>query len=269
MIKNERQYHVTRSQIEKFEDALKQAANDKSAADSLQTLKEGAFRSKLADLREDVRQYETLRAGMLPEGGPRPLEELPDALVEARLASGLTHRDLAERLEIQEQQVQRYEATNYHGASLARVLDVAEALQPFTITFELQDQRTATLAELEVASPSNLQAAGIWQSGIPFWTARPSRLAAPPFVPFSAGTAVTVAAGYALAEPFGTYGPARSFIYGPTGGIFYSGPNVFETNVFGSMLLPNQQLEAFLHSKEREKPEQRPSVSRDLAQTAA
>lgn len=56
------------------------------------------------------------------------IERLPQNLIRARIASGLTQRELAARLGVKEQQIQRYEATNYASASLARVLEVARIL---------------------------------------------------------------------------------------------------------------------------------------------
>ena len=43
-------------------------------------------------------------------------------------AAGLNQRDLATRLGLKEQQIQRYEATHYAGVSLERIQAVAEAL---------------------------------------------------------------------------------------------------------------------------------------------
>ena len=46
----------------------------------------------------------------------------------ARIASGLTHRALADRLGLKEQAVQRYEATDYASANFGRLAEVADAL---------------------------------------------------------------------------------------------------------------------------------------------
>ncbi len=56
------------------------------------------------------------------------LREIPEALIRARIASGLSQKQLAERLGLKEQQLQRWEATRYAGISLDRIHDVAEAL---------------------------------------------------------------------------------------------------------------------------------------------
>lgn len=51
------------------------------------------------------------------------------ALIKARIARQLTHKALAERMDLAEQQIQRYEATQYAGASIERLQQVADALR--------------------------------------------------------------------------------------------------------------------------------------------
>ena len=55
--------------------------------------------------------------------------ELPIALIEARIAARLTQRELAERLGVPEQQVQRWEANSYSGVAIERLQEIADALQ--------------------------------------------------------------------------------------------------------------------------------------------
>ena len=47
-------------------------------------------------------------------------------LIRARIAQGLSQKSLAGRLGLKEQQIQRYEASEYASASLARIRSVAE-----------------------------------------------------------------------------------------------------------------------------------------------
>src|SRR5260221_522950 len=56
------------------------------------------------------------------------VEDLPRALIRARIASGMTQEGLARRLGLKAQQVQRYEATEYDSASFARICRVVQAL---------------------------------------------------------------------------------------------------------------------------------------------
>ena len=74
-------------------------------------------------------------------GRPEPISieslgQLSGALVQARIVAGLSQKELADRLGLKEQQIQRYEATDYGSASLTRLKEVAEALGA-TITGEM------------------------------------------------------------------------------------------------------------------------------------
>ena len=51
-----------------------------------------------------------------------------EALIKARIVRNLTQKELAERLSLAEQQVQRYEATQYRGVAAERLQQVADAL---------------------------------------------------------------------------------------------------------------------------------------------
>jgi ribosome-binding protein aMBF1 (putative translation factor) len=98
--------------------------------DALRT--SGALRdqydSQIEELRDQVAEYEALRAGQVSELELRSLTELTDALIRARIAAGLSQQELARRLGLKAQQVQRYEATRYAGVTLERVQAVADAL---------------------------------------------------------------------------------------------------------------------------------------------
>jgi len=132
MIKNERQYRLTLAQVERFERALDRLRARPVASDenerALQRLEEAALLSQLDDLRAEARQYEALLSGEDVAITADGLRELPRVLIQARIARGLSQRALAERVGVKEQQIQRYEATDYAGANLGRVAEVAEAL---------------------------------------------------------------------------------------------------------------------------------------------
>jgi uncharacterized protein (DUF433 family) len=56
------------------------------------------------------------------------LRDFPTALIEARIVAGLTQKQLGERLEVKEQQIQRWEANLYSGVGVERLQEVADAL---------------------------------------------------------------------------------------------------------------------------------------------
>ncbi len=133
MIKNERQYRITKNQAERFLDTLENLKRrSKEPPEGPHPLiaqaQEDAVRSQLADLKKQLREYESLKAGNFEIEDLSMVSELPTTLIKARISQGLSQKDLAERLRLKEQQIQRYEATDYATASLARIREVVEAL---------------------------------------------------------------------------------------------------------------------------------------------
>ena len=131
MIKNEREYRITKAQAAKLERALAELSSAPSEPDIhplLAQAERDGLESQLADLKNEVAEYEALQRGETSVIEVDSFEGLPIALIKARIAAGLTQRDLAERLGLKEQQIQRYEATEYASASLGRVNEVVQAL---------------------------------------------------------------------------------------------------------------------------------------------
>jgi transcriptional regulator with XRE-family HTH domain/Zn-dependent peptidase ImmA (M78 family) len=132
MIKNEKQYRVTQSQTKKFEEALTQLTQNLSKNKEVHPLllkaQQDALQSQLNDLREELLEYEALKSGQREILELHSLDELPNALIKSRIASGLTQKELAERIGIKEQQIQRYEATEYASASFTRILEIVQIL---------------------------------------------------------------------------------------------------------------------------------------------
>lgn len=131
MIKNEREYRITKAQAKDFEQALDRLTKALPTADIhpvLQRAEINGLRSQLDELREQVVEYEALRDGTRHSLTATSFTELPDALIQARIAGGLSQKELAEKLGLKEQQIQRYEATKYASASLTRINEVIKAL---------------------------------------------------------------------------------------------------------------------------------------------
>lgn len=130
MITNERQFAITRAQLRRFEEALE--AQQGGAAEGLDPLIGQAMvdglKGQADTLREEIKRYEDLRDGRISERQLPNLRELPTALIEARIAAGLTQKALGEKLEVKEQQIQRWEANRYSGVGVEGLQEVADAL---------------------------------------------------------------------------------------------------------------------------------------------
>jgi ribosome-binding protein aMBF1 (putative translation factor) len=131
MIKNEKQYRITKAQVRRFKDAIAELARQDRPSNISPRLWEAqrqAARSQMEDLEGQVEAYERLHMGRAREVVLEAVEDLPRALIRARIAAGITQEGLAQRLGVKAQQVQRYEATEYGSASFARILKVVQAL---------------------------------------------------------------------------------------------------------------------------------------------
>ena len=129
MITNDRQYQVTKSQLAKLQKSPdgKAPRGDRLDPRLREAIRDG-LRSQIEELREQVAEYERLKASAVTDLKLETLDELPALLVKARVAQGLTQKALARRLGMKEQQIQRYEANRYRSASFQRILRVAGAL---------------------------------------------------------------------------------------------------------------------------------------------
>ena len=131
MIKNERQYWVSRSEAERFETLLAESERSDGGDDVhplIARARRHASESRLLELKAEIHEYESLKAGKFDMNSLVVVATLPEELIKARIARGMTQRDLAERIGLKEQQIQRYEATDYASASLSRIMDVVGGL---------------------------------------------------------------------------------------------------------------------------------------------
>jgi transcriptional regulator with XRE-family HTH domain len=83
------------------------------------------MRSFHLQLAEEVESYERLKRGEFAE--VRNLRGIGQLLIAARISQGISQRELAQRLDVNESQVSRDERNEYHGITIeraARILDV-------------------------------------------------------------------------------------------------------------------------------------------------
>ena len=130
MITNERQYAITKAQVERFKQTLDKSGEQRSKVHprALKAMREGV-ESQLQDLQAEIAEYEKLRDGAVTSIVADSILDLAGALIKARIVRNWTQKELGERLKLPEQQIQRYEATLYKGVSVERLQEVADALK--------------------------------------------------------------------------------------------------------------------------------------------
>jgi len=128
IITNERQYKITKAQIDRLRDEMTTIRAQKELDPLMMKLQEDSHKSLIDDLSFQIREYEKLRSGTLTKLHVNSFLDLPKLLIRARVARGWTQRDLAQRLNLHEQKIQQYEADEYSSASFKRLYDIVQIL---------------------------------------------------------------------------------------------------------------------------------------------
>ncbi len=132
-IKNQWQYRHAKAQARKFAEVLAHFDERPEAHPGVHPrlirAQKETVASELELLREEIKKYEKLRRKKAVVPRLEFISQLPETLVKARIASGLTQAALAKKLGLKPQQIQRYEATNYAQASLARIQQIARVIE--------------------------------------------------------------------------------------------------------------------------------------------
>jgi DNA-binding XRE family transcriptional regulator len=157
MIRNETEYRGTVRRIKETEEHL---ANEETRLTKAGRKKEeikrllDAERTLALGLREEVEVYERLRRGDFSDLAR--MEGIGQVLVALRIGQGLTQRDLAEKLGVDESQISRDERNEYQGISVDRAMRIVHAMgfkPELSLTPEASG-RVATGARTTVGLPA-------------------------------------------------------------------------------------------------------------------
>jgi HTH-type transcriptional regulator / antitoxin HipB len=129
MIQNERQYKITQTKLREFErDLAYLDPPDPNLHPRQVTGWTNSYKLTISQLKQELVEYEQLKSGNILTFVLGSLNDLPTTLIKARIAAGMTQKDLANKIGVQEQQIQRYEASQYSSASFDRLRSIASAL---------------------------------------------------------------------------------------------------------------------------------------------
>ena len=128
MIHSDKQYIISRGKLNKLKNALAATEVLRKENEWVRELEINGLKSQIAEIEADIAYYDMLKAGEITPSKSFTLETLPTVLIHARIASGMGQADLATAVGLETQQIQRYEASEYMGASLSRLIEVARIL---------------------------------------------------------------------------------------------------------------------------------------------
>jgi transcriptional regulator with XRE-family HTH domain len=159
MIKNTKQAAAARKRLGELEAQLAKLRANNSSAPYAEVVMDTIL-GFINELKFELAEFDSLKENDECNIRGGELFELPRMLIQARLARGLTQKELADKLEIDEQQIQRYEISDYESASWSRLLEVAIALE-FEVT--LDDEFIYNLDRIYLA-PAGLSEDSITES---------------------------------------------------------------------------------------------------------
>jgi transcriptional regulator with XRE-family HTH domain/Zn-dependent peptidase ImmA (M78 family) len=131
VITTAREYQITRAQLERLSESVDASNRDPPPRDVHPTIlasELAAIAAQIEILTAEIKAYDDLVSGRTVRFGSTGLKNLPEVLIQARIANRWSQKQLADRLDVHEQQVQRYEATRYRGVSFDRLVHIAKML---------------------------------------------------------------------------------------------------------------------------------------------
>ncbi|WP_299808960.1 XRE family transcriptional regulator [uncultured Roseibium sp.] len=131
MIKNERQFGVTQNQARNFEAAIAEAKGKKVPQDTDPLLWKAyieGMESQLTTMQREIAEYKQLKSGTVNQIEVGSLEEFPLGIIKARIVRGFTHKELADRIGVKPQQVQRWEDSDYETIGFNKLIKIGNAL---------------------------------------------------------------------------------------------------------------------------------------------
>jgi len=129
MIKNEKQYKISKASLNKFKGVLDTLElNPSLNLNVLLRAEYDGVRSQYDELANEIDEYEGLLNKEYKTFDVFSIENFPQALIKARIFQNLSQKEFATKLGLKEQQIQRYEATDYSTASFERIKEIAKEL---------------------------------------------------------------------------------------------------------------------------------------------
>jgi HTH-type transcriptional regulator / antitoxin HipB len=129
MIQNERQYKITKTKLRDLKlDLSGLDAPDSDLHTRLMLARKNSLNILIGELEQEIAEYDRLKSGQITKFPIESLGDLPRVMIEARIAVGMTQKELAEKIGVQEQQIQKYEANHYRAVGFDRLQEVMSAL---------------------------------------------------------------------------------------------------------------------------------------------
>ena len=128
MIKNEKQYNITRKKLFELEEGISRLRNGREQLPPRDELLLVPMVVMQKQLEDEMAHYELVKAMTSDLLAERSIDDLPTLLIEHKIQSGMTQKEFSQKIGMKEQQLQRYEAENFYSISFRNLLKIIHAI---------------------------------------------------------------------------------------------------------------------------------------------
>lgn len=128
MIKNEKQYKITKKKLQGIYEDIARIKDGRELLPAKDRLILVSLMMMQEQMEAEIEAYDLLKAKPPLLLDERSIDDLPTLLIEFKVQSGLTQKDLSQKIGMKEQQLQRYEAENFNSISFKNLLKILHAM---------------------------------------------------------------------------------------------------------------------------------------------
>ena len=128
MIKNEKQYKITKKKLQGIYEDIDRIKDSREPIPAKDRLILVSLMMMEEQMEAEIEAYDLLKAREPTLLEERSIDDLPALLIEFKIRSGLTQKDLSRKIGMKEQQLQRYEAENFNSISFKNLLKILHAM---------------------------------------------------------------------------------------------------------------------------------------------
>lgn len=126
MIRNDTERRRSQEELECLQHELESIIPDQQ--DDISKSVESGLSMRVSDIEDRIAEYDRLNEGQVSIFEGESLDDLGEVIIKARIRRGWSQAELARALDMEPQQVQRYERNDWQKISLWRLQEVAEIL---------------------------------------------------------------------------------------------------------------------------------------------
>ena len=124
MIKNEKQYKITKKKLFSVDEMIAQLSGRGKEIPLKDQLLLASLNSLREEMGNDIIAYEFLKASQIDILKERDIDDLPSLITEYKIVSGLTQKEFSKKIGLKEQQLQRYEAEDFKSITFKNLLKI-------------------------------------------------------------------------------------------------------------------------------------------------